>query len=144
MKPMTNQEIFDLSTRGIIAQGGPAFVLKDGTAFCMYRTAEGHKCAAGQLLPDDEYTIAMENRTPSANSTFRPLLTTDGGLLSRLQAAHDAAAAAEYGDATNRRNMTVTQQRPFWDEWRDRLTKIVAEFSLDGAAINEIPVDMPA
>lgn len=143
MKPMTNQEIFDLSTRGIIAQGGPAFTLRDGAAYCMYRTPEGRKCAAGQLLPDDEYEFAMENRTALAIAAFRPLFTGGLDLLSWLQNAHDAAAAAEYGDALNRSNMNV-EQRPFWDEWRDRLTKIVAEFSLDGAAISEIPVHMPA
>jgi hypothetical protein len=66
---MTKQEMFSKVYLGVIAQGGPAVQAGAGaqeSPECMYRTENGRKCAAGQLIPDAEYNPAMEYGTIQA------------------------------------------------------------------------------
>lgn len=108
----TKQQIFDQVARAIIAQGKPSV---DDT-HCLYRAPDGSKCAAGHLIPDDEYSPDMENiqasyvggRDPAAGGpisvTLQQIVDDVGAkFVDRLQTAHDAAAQShsdflgEYG-----------------------------------------------
>lgn len=97
----TVQDIFDTAVGGVIAQGRPS-VNADGQ--CMYRSPDGAKCAAGQLIPDDQYNPAWENKNINApifeamNLRKAAGLPTDDSqsdqsrVAGRLQRAHDSAA----------------------------------------------------
>lgn len=87
---MTLQEIFDKSCGGIIAQGGPA--IQDNR--CCYRTVTGRKCAAGQLIPDDKYSSAMEGKLVNydAVSDACGITAENQVLINCLQKAHDSSA----------------------------------------------------
>jgi hypothetical protein len=103
----TKQQIFDQVARAIIAQGKPSV---DNTQ-CLYRAPDGCKCAAGHLIPDDEYDPDMENiqaswvagRPPedAVGVVYdRPISTTLQKIVdetsiefvNRLQSCHDIAA----------------------------------------------------
>lgn len=96
----TKQQTYDTVARFIYDQGKPAY---DG-GDCRYRTEDGCKCAAGCLIPDDQYTAEMENvvidpyykEGPSAefHQAARCLydLGHDLRLVSMLQNAHDTIA----------------------------------------------------
>lgn len=86
---MTNQEAFDKVVRGLRAQGRPSL---EGAHQCMYRNAEGLKCAAGMLIPDSEYKPSMENvpiRFLIQSDKLPSLNTLNIDLIASLQTAHD-------------------------------------------------------
>ena len=85
------QEVFDLVTKHLFAQGRPAY---DGNRGCMYRTHDGLRCAVGVLIPDDLYDPAFEMN--KADSVIQELFDADladwrehKDLLLSLQVAHD-------------------------------------------------------
>jgi len=55
--PETLQEVFDIVSNHLLTQGKMSVGI-DG--FCAYRGENGMKCAAGVLIPDDQYKPAME------------------------------------------------------------------------------------
>lgn len=77
------QAIFDTVARHLAAQGFRAIT----NSRCDYRGPRGERCAAGVLIPDDEYSSAME-----AN-VFRRLdiaaFAPHADLIDRLQLLHD-------------------------------------------------------
>ena len=64
---MTKQEIFDTVLHALRKQGRASVKThpEDGipTDMCVYRAANGDKCAAGHLIPDDLYDPKMEDKT---------------------------------------------------------------------------------
>lgn len=50
---MTRQEIFDKVWAGLKGQGFERSITEEG--ICVYRGPNGTKCAAGHVLPDEEY-----------------------------------------------------------------------------------------
>ena len=61
MNPTTAQEVFDQAYKGILAQGRASRV-SSGDCFYRLKLEDGTvlKCAAGQLLQDDEYNPVMD------------------------------------------------------------------------------------
>jgi hypothetical protein len=59
---MTYQEIYDKIVDHFVVQMNPRSI-KTGTHSCMYRGAEGAKCAFGLFIPDEVYDPKMENET---------------------------------------------------------------------------------
>lgn len=59
---MTKQEIFDIVWNSIISQGGPSVNTFNG---CAYRGNNGRKCAAGWLIPDEDYNTNYEGQVVS-------------------------------------------------------------------------------
>jgi hypothetical protein len=95
---MTAQEIFDRVWTHFVTNDGPLSIGEDGE--CRYRGPNGARCAVGLLIPDDEYTSALDegetivsrvinrkNCPPSLRA-----LAEHPKLLSSLQNAHDSAA----------------------------------------------------
>ena len=56
--PDTLQEVFNKVSLHLLTQGQMS--LND--SMCMYRGENGMKCAAGALIPDDEYNPEMEKK----------------------------------------------------------------------------------
>jgi hypothetical protein len=133
----TLQEAFDVSTRGIIAQGGPAYEYGN----CLYRTKDGKKCAFGQLIPDEYYRFNYERR--GAETVL--LLITKGcfydgysdeskiidknflkGIepkaLRELQFCHDLSVS-----------------KNFWTQFKDRLNSYADAYQLNKDVLTEIP-----
>lgn len=89
------QDVFDFVAFKLIQQGKPS-VTADG-AKCLYRDGNGGKCAAGHLIPDEEYRPVIEGmgiafcaeRVPALAALVRHGLDL---LLDLLQQAHDDAA----------------------------------------------------
>lgn len=57
---MTKQEIFDKVVAGLASQGFERSVDAESPHRCMYRGAEGRRCAAGWLIPDEQYRAGLE------------------------------------------------------------------------------------
>lgn len=87
---MNAQQVFDTVLNGIRAQG-KASISADSN-YCMYRSEDGCKCAAGLLIPDNLYDPTMENKSiPKVIEDFPDLafLKEHSALLDALQYAHD-------------------------------------------------------
>lgn len=54
--PDTLQEVFDIVSKHLLTQGQKSVEL----SMCQYRNSEGLKCAAGALIPDDQYEERFE------------------------------------------------------------------------------------
>jgi hypothetical protein len=88
---MTRQQIFTKVKNHLLSQNAKAMG-KYGT--CMYRTAEGLKCAVGCLIPDYEYDRRIEykiveNLCDGGIKEFTFLKDFDKNFLRRLQVIHD-------------------------------------------------------
>lgn len=98
---MTRQEMYSKAKAVINAQGGPSINFDTGQ--CMYRGPDGRKCAVGALIPDEEYSPAIEGAgimgraatyTGNAHTVpafIREMPIEDLYFLQRLQQAHDQA-----------------------------------------------------
>lgn len=91
---MTPQEMFDTALNGVLGQGGPS-VDKGGN--CIYRRADGRRCAAGWILPD-EVVADYEGYGVDCIHLSEPFANHEELLLS-IQIAHDMAAAPYKDDA---------------------------------------------
>ena len=61
---------------------------------CLYRAANGRRCAAGCLIPDDKYSPSLEGQSLELESSteLRAILHEEGhdvGLVRQLQMIHD-------------------------------------------------------
>lgn len=89
MMMMTPQEIFDTASIAVLKQGQRA----TRNELCVYRAANGLKCALGHLIPDEMYKKEMEgNGAYTVVKKFPELpeyLRTNIELVKHLQNAHD-------------------------------------------------------
>ena len=95
---MTKQEIFDTVLHALRKQGRASVRrLSDGlpTDRCVYRAANGDKCAAGHLIPDDLYDPKMEDKSfTGVSESFGTgcalgMDSSDVEFVRLLQIAHD-------------------------------------------------------
>lgn len=111
---MNNQETYNKVKAHLLAQGEPS---RQG-ADCLYRGANGLKCAIGCLIADDQYDPAFEGQSPEHNQVITAVRASgcqaDVDLLSKLQEAHDKAWSK--GD--------------FLADVEDALTQIAIDFEL--------------
>lgn len=104
MSNLTEQEIFDASYKGIIAQGGPAFIEKPGK--CVYRTEKGRGCAVGVLMTDEEIEHIQCSGWQSASLKIllgmMPIerFSDHVTFLRNLQTIHDETAYQTHNDAS--------------------------------------------
>ena len=89
---MNQQEIFDKVATHLIAQGKQSLMFM-GAEACAYRGADGTMCAAGCLIPDDEYDPDFEGvpwddlEQPVLSLANAPQEVHD--LITSLQGVHD-------------------------------------------------------
>jgi len=81
LETWTAQEVFDKVATHLLRQGKQA---SNGPA-CMYLTADGLKCAAGCLIPDEEYSPNFEYK----GWNQLPVPAMHGTLIRNLQNLHD-------------------------------------------------------
>ncbi len=107
--PETEQEVFDIVYRHLMKQMRKC--TDDGTEVgtCMYRGLEGMKCAAGVLIPDDNYDSEMENCTWMRLVHEKKVPEDHHKLIARLQRVHDVV---------------------FIDKWEATLQDLAAEHQL--------------
>lgn len=90
---MTPQEIFDRVAAHLLNQGRRS-VRTDEFYGCAYRGRDGLRCAAGALIPDDEYNPDFEGEPVTRRRILLAIGVSpnDGDavtLLARLQDMHD-------------------------------------------------------
>lgn len=89
----TLQQTFDMVVNGLRSQGNFGLTKGDRENYsCRYRTPEGFKCAAGMLIPDDQYDPNMEAYTMRNDFmlNFISNLGHDVILVRELQDIHDS------------------------------------------------------
>lgn len=91
---MTKQEIFNTVVRGLAKQNWEQSI--DHTGECQYRGPNNLRCAAGWLIPDDEYDISFEGKeasTPEVSQCLANLGYSDEQIrfIGDLQASHDVS-----------------------------------------------------
>jgi hypothetical protein len=87
----TKQETFDIVAKHLLTQNVQSV---DSNNHCLYRGPDGLMCAAGILIPDQDYTDEMDNNNPSiAELVDKHDMDTwfghDMELTSKLQLIHD-------------------------------------------------------
>jgi hypothetical protein len=91
----TAQGMYDTVARHLFTQGRPALdqTARPGEATCVYRGAEGTKCAIGVLIPDNRYDEGLEGSNAYNNHVLAAVgLDRDSDLTELawdLQQAHD-------------------------------------------------------
>jgi hypothetical protein len=105
--PNTEQEVFDKVASHLLTQNKKAL---DEENYCVYLAPDGCKCAAGCLIPDEQYVYTIEGSTWSWLKDRGYVENKHYSLIRRLQICHDT-------------------QKPH--EWPSCLEKIAEEFNLE-------------
>jgi len=95
LKTATRQEVFDYVVTNLYEQGCKS-LSKDGS--CAYRGPEGAKCAAGWLIPDEEYNTSLEGSGWGALVKSLKVPKNHSELVIALQEAHDLEPTEYWGD----------------------------------------------
>lgn len=109
----SDQDIFDKVVNHLRYQGQKSWVNKEAAkklfdidtkekALCVYRSPGGKRCAAGILIPDDQYSSSMEGMIFEQVLNKYPQIDNDGslkenlGLITELQSIHDTDSCVEW------------------------------------------------
>lgn len=136
---MNQQQIFNTVALGIRKQGGPSLGFdptQSGTEkVCLYRGANGRKCAAGHVIPDAEYRPAMEGTRIGA--IWGPQDEDAAALLRDLQSAHDNAAMQwnPVTPLTRDPHQVEVSDEQFLGDWRQRMIRIAEQYELNQLAL---------
>jgi hypothetical protein len=140
MKTMTPQEVFDTAVRGVLGQGRPAIRVREGGTVCVFRGADGAKCANGWLIPDELWDERFDGLTMEAVTQLlvdRGLDLTEhlrftgayeDRLLARLQSAHDMAAFS---------GRTLKTGNAFIEAFKAYAQNVAADFNLNPDVLAE-------
>lgn len=125
----TMQEAFDIAARGVIGQGGPSV----DVGMCVYRSANGRKCAAGHLISDQNYRDVFEGQTigkiwDKINEWDR----LSPKFLSFLQKAHDENALPLDG-----MEYLVIADGNFISGYKASMRAVAERFNLDAKVLDE-------
>jgi len=96
LTPTTNQEAYDLVKAHLTRPGARQAVKKrpeHDAPMCMYRTDDGNRCAAGAMIPDEQYKGSIEGISIEALVRDMHKVALHPGvslsLIQRLQGVHD-------------------------------------------------------
>ncbi len=111
-RDMTSQELFTTIVTHLRQQGAKSlYEDADGDMSCAYRGDTGLKCAAGCLIPDNEYDSGDEGNTWWAIPFFKGFSAGAGHVIGRMQKLHDRDSPAtweeRYEEAAEELNLTV-------------------------------------
>lgn len=130
---MNKQEIFDTVVRALRKQGQPSAV----PGHCLYRSVkEGKvlKCAAGHLIPDEEYDPSWEGKgshfVPYLQQAFRDDVRW---LIRDLQSAHDQ----EMVDVSLDEDKPIPAKEEWLAEFLKRAADVARYYDLDPSVITE-------
>lgn len=122
---MTKQEMFDKVYIGLLNQKFERSMKNDGKmSSCAYRGDGGMKCAAGHLIPDEEYKSDMDYFSSTIMQLrsegllprcFQSLSEDDLLFVQELQIAHDSSytpSAMKYAieEVAAKHNLTIPKE----------------------------------
>lgn len=87
--PNDEQLVFDTVAEHLLKQGKQSLGDITDVNACMYRNNEGLKCAAGCLIPDDQYTPDIEGKSWSSLVRENKVSSNCSQLIDDLQCLHD-------------------------------------------------------
>lgn len=125
---MNKQEMFTKVWLGLASQGWQRSAVGDN---CRYRGPNGMKCAAGHLLPDENYNTRFESRNVFSLLQDYPLLfgqelDREGEVfLTRMQQAHDGYRVAVAEDP-----VTGKVENKFFNDMKSAFEALAIMFDL--------------
>lgn len=96
----TAQEVFDQCATHLLAQGRKARTPEHSD--CVYRNADGLKCAAGCFIGDDEYEPSFEGKTWYGLIRAHLVPRVHPSLITDLQWVHDGTDVSEWPERLRR------------------------------------------
>lgn len=155
----TTQDVFDYVAFQLIRQGRPSLALvdddidEDGSLItsvrCQYRGKDGARCAAGQLLADDEIVHSIEGLPIDIAIGSTPYELESSGLarwadahgtmpfLRDLQRAHDLySGATSFGSFWSPGSQPVLRLPKLWlASFREQMRVVAARYGLDDSIL---------
>lgn len=123
----TRQETFDTVARHLLTQGCRS---EDGDGNCRYRGLDGLKCAAGCLIPDEKYYVALEGKA----------LVVDGRLgtldVHTLEQQYALREALEGHDVDLVTELQLLHDLNDVSEWADALRETARRYALSSKAVD--------
>lgn len=118
MQNVSDQSIFDTVAKHLLTQGVRAGSIQHQDTgvpdfICSFRDEDGHKCAFGALIPDENYVPEMEKYNVTRLIMLYPelnYLQPHTAICNRLRQTHD------YRDPS---------------DWRSALAEVAREFNLN-------------
>lgn len=110
LKDKTAQEVVNFVKDHLLKQGCKSEKRSEtGKITCLYRGPNGTKCAAGCLIPDEDYKPDMEHGKWSSVSMNYGFERKHIYLISDLQYIHDNVEVEEWEKAIDKMDLTLYQ-----------------------------------
>jgi hypothetical protein len=123
--PATEQEVFDIVATGLLRQGRQSVESNPRNRViplqCLYRGADGCKCAAGMLIPDEHYRDDFEIRAWEDLAAAGVVPDQHTQLIQDLQNIHDT-------------------RKPHY--WREELIQLAVNRGLSTAPIDALAEEL--
>lgn len=94
--PVSAQEVFDKVAAHLLTQDKRSTRGPDILSLCMYKTSTGLKCAAGCLIPDEEYCPSFEGSAWNILVESKSVENNNVDLIVKLQYIHDKFMPGEW------------------------------------------------
>lgn len=108
--PDTLQEVFDRVSKHLLKQKVKSVIKGQIKDTCLYRSPDGLKCAAGILIPDEEYTKEMDVHGDWLILVENELVENKfADEIAVLQEIHDYGVSGE--------------DNTCYDDWKNKLTE---------------------
>lgn len=114
LKEATKEQVFDQVTKHLLQQQNRS-LSKDGLT-CLYRGAEGLKCAAGCLIGDEEYDKSMEGISWEGLAYGGLVPSKHLNLIICLQRVHDGFNV---------------------EDWKNELIKVAKDFEIKSSILEK-------
>lgn len=128
----TKQETFDIVARGLLTQAARS---TNANGDCKYRGSNGTKCAAGFLIPDEQYRHSLEGETV-VGGPAQPVIESQGHdlpLVGALQELHDVGWEL-YRFSLEGEDYDHNVMR----SWPSGFRKIAKDWGLSAAVVDEL------
>lgn len=107
-KYKNDKEIFEVVSKHLLTQNKRAMITLRGYTNCAYRANDGTKCAIGCLIPDEKYSLDLENHNVWDDRVVQVLVecgvdnlamySSTWKLLKQLQWLHDNVRPVEWSE----------------------------------------------
>lgn len=137
---MNKQKLFDTVVKGLLAQGMPS--IDTHNLECKYRGPGGTKCAAGQIIPDEDYDPSWEGNSVTGVVWFIENLPERYlPFLNLMQEAHDLSEGDFWKDFDQvdslNRDELITDPAKWLPLWKNRMKKIARAYNVRMGELNK-------
>lgn len=140
----SKQETFDTVAKHLLTQKVRSFKQEAGSSdpyegLCMYRGPDGTKCAAGCLIPDEDYKPEWEGAIVSHKLPAPTIANSEPTSNYRSSIALSACISGLGHDVTLVRRLQMIHDQRLPEQWKAALARLASDDGLNDSVLDAFP-----